>query len=284
MRKNVFFRKLKYQSGQALLIVVLVMVIALTVGLSIASKSITSLRNSADTASSQKALSAAEAGIEQALKSNTSIALTSISQDAQYSTSVKAVGGPGVRELLLYGGNPVLQSAGTDLWLTNYSSVSANLYQPPYYPSASSFTVYWGAAGGGCSNAALEVVVLAGVKNNPVLSRYAFDPCQERSGTNGNGFTFVNSSQASVGGRTFYYQATIPIGNGGTSGGGGLIARVVPIYGSSVVGIRGTSDFPVQGSIITSTGKSGTTQRKVNVFQGYPEMPAEYYLYNLFAP
>jgi len=58
------------QKGQALLIVVLVMVVALTVGLSIASKTIISLRTSTEEANSQKALAAAEAGIEQALKTN----------------------------------------------------------------------------------------------------------------------------------------------------------------------------------------------------------------------
>jgi hypothetical protein len=50
------------------------------------------------------------------------------------------------------------------------------------------------------------------------------------------------------------------------------------------MGVIGTNTFPPQGSVITSLGTSGTTQRKINVFQGYPEIPAEYYLYNLFAP
>src|SRR5579885_3559975 len=57
------------QDGQAFLIVVLVMVIALTVGLSIASRTITNLRVSTEEENSQKAFSAAESGIEQALKS-----------------------------------------------------------------------------------------------------------------------------------------------------------------------------------------------------------------------
>ncbi len=49
----------KNQSGQALLIIVLVMVVALTIGLSVASRTITNLRTSREQASSQKALSAA---------------------------------------------------------------------------------------------------------------------------------------------------------------------------------------------------------------------------------
>ena len=52
------------QRGQALLLVILTMVITLTVGLSIASRNITNSRSSSEEESSQKALSAAEAGIE----------------------------------------------------------------------------------------------------------------------------------------------------------------------------------------------------------------------------
>ncbi len=277
MKKSSFLR-INNQSGQALLIVVLVMVVALTVGLSIASKSITSFRSSTDTASSQKALSAAEAGIEQALKSNASIPLTSISQDTKYSTDVSPVQGA---TFLLNGSNPVLQSSGIDLWLTRYFSDSAQLYKPPYYPSSGSFTVYWGESAEGCSNAALEVVVISGTKTSPVISRYAFDPCAARRG--GNYFASPGG-QATVAGRKFYYQATIPVGDGGVAGGGGLMARVVPLYMSAIMAVNGTNDFPPQGSVITAVGQSGNTQRRVNVFQGYPELPAEYYLYNLFVP
>ena len=46
MPKHVGFSSRIHQKGQALLIVVLVMVIALTVGLSVASRSITTLRTS----------------------------------------------------------------------------------------------------------------------------------------------------------------------------------------------------------------------------------------------
>jgi Tfp pilus assembly protein PilX len=279
MLKISFLEKLNRQSGQALLIVVLVMVVALTVGLSIASKSITSFRNSTEQVNSQKALSAAEAGIEQASKSNTSIPITSISQDTKYSTDVTTVSGT---TFLLNGSNPVLQGSGIDLWLTTYSSDSTQLYNTPYYPSSGSFTVYWGDSTGDNNNAALEVVVIAGTKASPVISRYAFDPWQIRRGN--NHFAPPSGGQATVAGKKFYYQATIPVGNGGVAGGGGLIARVIPLYTDAIMGVNGTNNFPTQGSVITSVGLSGTTQRRVNVFQGYPELPAEYYLYNLFVP
>src|SRR3972149_7458157 len=59
--------------GQVFLIVLLVMVIALTVGLSVASRNIVSLRTSEEERDSQRALAAAEAGIEQSLKTNSTV-------------------------------------------------------------------------------------------------------------------------------------------------------------------------------------------------------------------
>src|SRR3989338_3701872 len=56
------------QSGQMLLVVVLVMVVALTVGLSVASRTITSLKISKQNEDSQRAFQAAETGIQEALQ------------------------------------------------------------------------------------------------------------------------------------------------------------------------------------------------------------------------
>ena len=284
MSKSCIFSKINYQNGQALLIVVLIMVVALTVGLSIASKSITSLRNSSYQASSQKALFAAEAGIEQALKSNSTDNIiaegfTNIYQGTEYKTDVFIVRG---NDFLLNGGNPVLQNSGIDLWLTDYSSESAELYKIPY--SGSTFSVYWGSDFTACNNAAMEVVVITGTKITPLISKYVYDPCESRR--SGNNFSACSSdgsqrctfATVNAGGKTFYYKANIPAASG-------LVARVVPLYMSTVVGITASVDSPLpsQGKVISSIGKSGSTERQVNVFQGYSELPIEYF-YNLFLP
>src|SRR3989344_2066165 len=83
------------QKGQVLLIVVLVMIVALTVGLSLISRSVTNLRTSTEEAESQKALAAAEAGVEQALKLGTAPAgdRNLGSNNTTYSTKVTAISG-----------------------------------------------------------------------------------------------------------------------------------------------------------------------------------------------
>src|SRR6185295_1803930 len=60
-------KSIKKQKGQALLIVILVMIVALTIGLSLATRTIINLKNTTEEVNSQKALSAAEAGIEASL-------------------------------------------------------------------------------------------------------------------------------------------------------------------------------------------------------------------------
>jgi len=79
----------EYQRGQVLLIVVLVMVIALTVGLSVISRSVTTLRTTKESESSQRAFSAAEAGVAKLLNSNnTSISSTTLSNGSSF-TEIK---------------------------------------------------------------------------------------------------------------------------------------------------------------------------------------------------
>ena len=257
------------QKGQVLLIVVLVMVIGLTVGLSIASKSITSLRSSTDEANSQKALAAAEAGIEQAIKSNVSIAGGSFTNNTTYDTTVTKVLGT---SFLLNAGNPILADDGISLWLSDYSADPNLIYKNPW---SGDLTIAWGYSADGCSNAALEVAIISGTKASPVLTRYAFDPCQVRSSV--NRFIYLASSGTTISGINFFYKTTISISSG-------LLAKIIPLYTNASMGITGSTPLPSQGSTITSTGKSGGTERKVNVFQGFPEVPSEYFPYNLFSP
>lgn len=264
---------LRSDSGQALLIIVLVMVVALTVGLSVASRTITNLRNTRDQANSQKALSAAEAGIEQSIKSGVSIGLSTISNNTTYSTTVSQV--DGTLPFLLNGGNVVPKNDAIYVWVSRYEDKFSDASR-----WSGDLTIYWGNNSGDCNNAAIEISVISGSKAAPVLTRYTSDPCGtptlERRGTNNFGNASVSNTPIS--GRRLYYKKTIPITNG-------LLVRVDPIYSSAFIGVSGSIALPLQGNIITSTGTSdNTTQRKITVFQSYPEVPAEFFPYILFSP
>ena len=262
------------EAGQALLIIVLVMVVALTIGLSVASRTITNLRNTQEQASSQKALSAAEAGVEQAIKNSANVA-GSLNTSTSYTTTISQV--LGTSPFLLSGGSKISKNDAIYVWLTAYSTNPANLWQNPWNGN---LTIYWGDGSGSCSNPALEVSLISGSKNAPSMGRYGVDPCSNRA-TNNN-FTNVSSSQTTISGVKFYYKTTIAITNG-------LLLRINPLYNGTFIGVSGDHALPNQGSVITSTGttdtnSSTTTSRKLTVFQGYPEIPAEFFPYTLFQP
>ena len=269
------FKMLKNQKGQALLIIVLVMVVALTIGLSVASRTITNLRNTREQANSQKALSSAEAGVEQAIKNNVAVGQTlsgNFSGNTSYATTITQAGS-GTSSFLLNGGSIVPKNDAIYVWLTPYSTISANLWQSPW---TGTLRVYWGNSSTSCSNAAIEVALITGTKANPTVSRSAYDPCAARQGV--NSFSNPISSVNSISGTTTYYRADISVSNG-------LLVRVNPYYLSSPIAVSGTTAIPSQGNIITSTGiTDNSTQRKVTVYQGYPEIPAEFFPFILFSP
>lgn len=257
----------KYQDGQILLAVVLVMVVALTVGLSLAVRATTNIRTSSEEESSQRAFSAAEAGIEQAL-ANPTPAGVSLTNNSSYSTTIGSLSGSA---FILNNGATILKDDPADVWLSTYPS-----YTNPWPLSggSGSLTINWGSASDPCSDAALEIVIISGSKASPQLTHYAEDACVARQTT--NKFE-VPVGGDSVKGTTFKYKKIISI----TSG---LIARIIPLYAPSVIGVEGDSQLPVQGTIVTSTGVSDNTQRKIVSFQGYPKIPTGLFPFIVFSP
>jgi Tfp pilus assembly protein PilX len=266
-----------YQRGQILLIVVLVMVVALTVGLSVATRTITNLRTSTDQENSSRAFSAAEAGIEQALSNKNAIS-GAFTNNTSYTTTVSTLAGANV---LLNNGLSISKDNPVDVWLSTYPT-----YTNPY---TGNFTIFWGADSDVCNSsessnslAALEIVLLTGTKVNPVLTRYAFDPCQARS--NNNSFTYVPASSGTVSGKSFTYRRSFVI----TSG---LFMRIIPLYSPTIIGVKGCdaasancTALPSQGTIIESVGTADTAKRKIVHFSGNAGLPAEVFPYVLFSP
>ncbi len=275
VRKHVFSPIKKHQEGQILLIVVLVMVVALTVGLSLASRSITNLKSSSEEANSQKAFTAAEAGIERALKSGftTSAPIQNDSNSNIDQVTIKDINNA---QIVLNNGNSVPQDDGIDIWLSDYATDLNNMYKNPW--AGKTINIYWGAKTG-CNDAALEMILFTGTRLNPKIVRYAVDPCQARATTQ-NHFTYINSG-GSLLGKQFNFVTQI------TLNASPLILRIIPLYAGTPIGVAGYDNvgallaFPSQGKLYTSIGSSGSTQRKVSFFQGYESIPSEYF-YSLF--
>lgn len=262
---------LGYHSGQALLMVVVAMVIILTVSLSVATRSVVELKTSSEEATSQQAFSAAEAGIEKYLKNSQTF--TGNVGTANVTVNTVPVGGGNTRAILLNNGNPVLRDDGIDLWLSSYPG-----YTAPYW--SGTFRAYWGSSND-CSSAALEILLITGPAaaplSNPTITRRVYDPCAARRGTNNfpdtsTPGTVLNVSYAN------HIVFTIDAANPG------IIMRLIPLYANTTIAVTGDSDFPQQGTLVSSTGSAGETKRKITVFQAYPKVPAEFFQYTLFSP
>lgn len=270
-------QKVTLQSGQILLVVVLVMVVVLTVGLSIVTRSITSLRTTQEDASSQKAFSAAEAGVEQLINSgSTSESDSSFGADASYSVNTATVGGSSTN-FLVNNYAQVNQDDGADVWLSTYPSYSDPLTTP--------VTVFWGRSPEVCSAnpdlntmAAIEIAVISGSLTAPAMQRYAFDPCALRAQDNGLS-TDIQAGQTVLS-KTFAHRVTINVATG-------RLMRVIPLYAPTVMAVStggGGPNLPAQGTLIQSTGVSGEVQRKIQVFKGFPKVPNEFFPMGIFSP
>lgn len=262
------------QKGQILLIVILIMVVTLTVGLSIVTRTITNLRTTREERTSQQAFSAAEAGIEKIISTNATTLQGALSNDASFSTNVTNVSGT---TFLVNNGNVVPKDDGADVWLSTYPTYAT--------PFTGSVTVYWSTPTDTCNanpatntKAALEIVILSGTTpSNAVARTIPLDPCAARA-TNNNFITTIQSG-GQVGSKSFGHNYTI---TGVTSG---LLMRIVPLYASSIVAVSGSGGgLPLQGQVIESTGTSGETQRKITVYKGYPKLPVEFFPFLLFSP
>jgi hypothetical protein len=283
MYKSNMFRLLKKQSGQALLIVVLVLVVALTVGLSVASRSIINLKNSQNQASSQKALSAAEAGVELALKSQNQ---TTVAGDfggtgtTNYQTTVSSISGQ--TRFLIHGNNDqvnlIKKGNPAYIWTTNYSA--GNPWASPW---SGTLTISWGDVGGSCADnsvAALEIQVISGTTSDYKtaalsLQKFAYDTCPRS-----NGFSNAVTSGSTFTNPTLSYHITLPAINNV------YLVSVNPFYADTRVGVSiasGNTALPSQGVDINSVGTDNQVQRRAFVFQGFPQIPADF-LYTIFSP
>lgn len=291
---NAWHRQL--QAGQILLIVILVIITASTVGLSLASRSITSLRTSSEEAESQKALAAAEAGVERSIQGSTLTIGKSTydipSNNSNYTTEVVRVESS---EFLLNNGNAVPKNEGADVWFVKHDPVTGD----SDYSSALSpgfLNLYWGspkdACGTATASAAIQAIILTrdvAAPNTIKTYRYNYDSCPARQTEN----NFTKLTPADVGTFTIAsvkFENKTPV-NGLANGLKDIIfMRVVPLYKDTIIGLNACdlvvggscTPLPTQGYVVSSTGTSGPTSKKITFFKGYPQIYLPYISYGLF--
>lgn len=271
--------------GQVLLITVLVLSIAVTIALSLIGRSVTDVSMSRNLEESARAFSAAEAGVEEALRTNTLESKTNASytEGAGYTSEVAIIGdSTGVYTL-----STITAGQADTVWLVGHDA--SNAIDLATYYSYGTIDVCWSHA---TPTPALEIAIYYKSGANYLVIRSAFDPdALIRSSNKFSTVTDVNNISGGCGGMTNVYRQTVTVPTG--AGIIPLFMRIRPYYGNATVTVTplGSNNLPKQGVEVSSTGctqitASGCTEggvtRKIVVRRQYPG-PATIFDYSIYS-
>jgi hypothetical protein len=268
----------RHDSGQMLLITLLVLAIATTIALSVIGRTTTDLNISTQLEESSRAFSAAEAGIEQALKlqSNPNNGnLTTLAGGASYQVSSSTLAGTAGTYIF-----PNLTSDGQSqsLWLVDHNTDGTPNYASSYSP-ANNLTVCWSAG-------ATELVLYFSRSGEIMSARQAYDSDNARVGAQAesNRFSPAVSGSGCAGASTSYlhtinFATDFSINNATDKL---IMLRIIPYYvpSGTQLAVSSGSTIPSQGNSFESCGTTGGgVKRCINVYQNYHVPPLDYVLY-----
>ena len=259
------FTKIR-NSGQALLITIMLIAVALTVVLAMSYTAKTDVQLSKLEEENQKALAAAEAGIDALVNQDSG---ASVLIDSSLGASFGEFSGSATKTAVgkKEFASPLLQSNGHYmLYLASYPGFASpfNGNISLYYSTKSSCT--------DASADAIEITVISGSSYPYAITRYLAD--------GGNriisGITEYLSTGSYTIDETKYTCKTKPISI--VSATNPKIVFVRSIFNPTRIGFDGSATLPSQGTVITSEAKTPSgVSKKVQLFQSYPQIPADFF-------
>jgi len=254
----------RHQEGQVLLISLLALSIATTVALSLISRSTTDVTISNQISESSRAFSAAEAGIEEALKTGVGTSGAQVlNAGVTYTVSKADIGGASGAYIF-----PKKISTGTTetLWLVNHNA-DGTLIETPTYTDAT-IDACWSSE---TTTPAMIVSVIYKTAGGAYrIARGAYDPNGSRRNT--NNFSAPTVSTGGCGDGSTTYKQTITFTPDMATL---LMLRLQPLYADTNIAITASGALPIQGSKLDSTGTSeGGLTRKIVVYQQYRSPPS----------
>ncbi len=272
----------KNSTGQALVLVLLSLAVVLTLVLFVLARSTTDISVSSRSEEAVRAFSAAEAGIESALVIGQGGSGTF--ENSTYTSSVT-----GFAELESEFNYPIKLSSGDTMivWFADHTD-EGDIGGKHF--TGNSLKICWGDGSPTEQKIpAIEISIFYEAtpenKGTTRIARAAFDP-YVASRNPANKFAGSGGAGCTIGGVAYPYQQTIDLTNAAFVNKNGLLfARVRMFYNdlSQPVGISVSPDtLPSQGQDVSSTGQAGEANRKVQVFQGWPEPPTvfDYAIYS----
>lgn len=257
----------KYQTGQVALIALLVLTVATTVGLSLISRTTTDVSVSTSIEDSTRAFSAAEAGIEETLKSGVATANTTIDSTfgVSYSVAVTPVAArPGAP--FVFPQKTPNENTET-VWLVNHSSDGSTIVETPTY-TLNNINVCWSSES---TIPALVVSVLYKTSTGVYqTAKKAYDPDSARRSV--NNFSAPTALTGGCNGTNTTYRGLINFPSLGITPASDIIIalRIRPVYSGTLIAIAPLQDLPLQAKRIQSEGKTQSgVNRKIVVYQQF---------------
>jgi Tfp pilus assembly protein PilX len=276
----------KYQSGQALLLVLLSMAVVLTIVLSVLSRTITDITITTKEEEALRAFAAAEAGIERALivGSNTG----EFGDSASFTATISNFGQ--LQSEFVYP-EKLLSGETAVIWFVDHDEDNGDLTcNTGECFTGSSIKICWGEPGTASASdttPAIETSVFyantPGDYSTIRIGRDTRDPNVTRRSLNsfqadGTGTACVINGQEFAFRKILDFGSDfgIPVGSYNTQN-GLQFAKIRILYNTDVAHTLGVdtagNNLPSQGVRIESAGSSGEANRRIEVFQTFGELP-----------
>ncbi len=275
------------ESGQAVLIVLLSMVVVLTIVLSVIASSTSDIKISSNETASLRAFSAAESGVEKALITNLASS-GNVNSGASFNASVTGLAL--AQSSFIYPGTLVSGDTGV-LWFVSHTNTGTLTCANNTCFTGKTVKLCWGTNGTGSglsTTPALELstfyLTIPGNYTSTKFVRAIYDPNAGRLGT--NGYAASDPGACTVKGTQFAFQKQIDLGSLGVPVGsysvqnGLQFMAIKMLYNTDMpqplavdVNFAGDSTLPTQGNQVDSTGTLNQTSRKIEVTKCYNQIP-----------
>ena len=291
------------EKGQLILTLVLVMTVALAIGLSVVQKSLVDVSTSTKVEQSSRAFSAAEAGVEKALRGDSRGVnfLENKSQAAVLDSGLLPVVAAANKRQDPLEYPPLTKEDVAQIWLADPDSnirlpgctaIDPSKHAPVCY-TQNSLEVYWGNSR--ADRAAIELTLVFYNGTQYVPRKWYFDHPETRTPPNSNfNQTLPNCNDSGFTVGQSNYKCKVILGDATDPAGvlpsGLMLIRARLLYNSNdqplAIWAVGTTEanrsLPPQARNIVSTGVSGETQRRVRLFQLSKVVPP-YFDYAIFS-
>ncbi len=273
-------KKYNNQTGQALLIIVMLLATVMTIIIAVSHRAVTQTQLTKVQEESVRTLAAADSAIELGLKSTST----------------------GNIQTFREAGLTTLQGIDLDESKIIISTNLSNQFVSPLIPKDQQYTFYladypgfsqnnfsgniklfMGSEGGGlCSTRDTPALEVTLIYDTNETKKWLVEPCSSSSYISGNSKITPTTQSQTILGTTFAYRTAdndIQVGQS-TLYQNAKILIVRPLYAATKVGFTTTaSSFSPQGKTIQSEARtySGVT-KVVQVFQSYPQFPADFFV------